>query len=254
MDKKNQAKKLPGFYIALCCCVLGIGVAGFVAQKMESSTTNALTEVIETVQPIPTAASTVASLENTSDNSNIAESTIQNRASNNIGPEINADVTEDSVANDIDDNINNNNTAAVSVASISNNETNTELLQPLSEMDVIYQYYGDTLVYNELLESWHTHAAIDLSANLGESVCATADGTVESIRNGSMGNEITISHNNGLKTVYAQLGDICVSEGDSIAGGSVIGIIAESRGETVRKPHLHYEVIKDGKHINPTEM
>ncbi|MDD6564888.1 MAG: hypothetical protein PUF08_07385, partial [Clostridiales bacterium] len=50
MEQKNQTKKLPGFYIALCCCVIAVGIAGFFAQNMETESTNALTEVTQEPQ------------------------------------------------------------------------------------------------------------------------------------------------------------------------------------------------------------
>ena len=49
MEKKNNnSKKLPGFYIALCCCVIAIGAVGFIAQNREAQSTNTPTITEET--------------------------------------------------------------------------------------------------------------------------------------------------------------------------------------------------------------
>lgn len=246
MEKKNQTKKLPGFYIALCCCVLGIGAAGFIAQQMESSSTNALTEVIETPEPLLTA----PPAEEAAAVNNIAEEKTESITITEAPAYTAEAVVEEAAA--IED-YTYDNPDLVPAAAIVNAEETDMLSDPLPEMTVIYPYYGEKLVYNELLEDWRTHEGIDLAANAGASVAAAADGTVERITDGALGKEVVIDHGNGLKTIYAQLGEVSVSEGDTVSSGSVIGTIAPAKGETAREPHLHYEVHKNGSAVNPEE-
>lgn len=241
MEKKNQTKKLPGFYIALCCCVLGIGAAGFIAQRMETSSTNALTEVIETPEPILTAP---PAEENAAVSDIAAEEPVSITVTESPAAAEEAAAIEDYTYDNPD---------LAPAAAIVNAEDSDTLADPLPEMTVIYPYYGDKLVYNELLEDWRTHEGVDLAANAGASVAAAADGTIESITDGAMGKEVVIDHGNGLKTVYAQLGEVSAAEGDTVSTGSVIGTIAPAKGETAREPHLHYEVINDGKSVDPAE-
>lgn len=94
------------------------------------------------------------------------------------------------------------------------------------------------------------HSGIDLNANHGNSVIATADGIVEKAGwNGGYGRCIVIRHKNGYKTLYAHLSKIKVKKGQRIKSGDLIGNVGSSGRST--GPHLHYEVIKDDKKINP---
>ncbi len=95
------------------------------------------------------------------------------------------------------------------------------------------------------------HSGIDFAMNVGNSVYATADGVVSEVvfsRSG-YGNCITIDHGFGYKTRYAHLSNIFVHEGLEVKRGDFIG----KTGNTGRStgPHLHYEVIYMGRHVNP---
>lgn len=95
------------------------------------------------------------------------------------------------------------------------------------------------------------HDGIDFTASRGTSVFATGDGKVvktEYSRRG-YGNQITIDHGYGYKTMYAHLKDFSVKEGEEVKRGQKIGSIGNSGLST--GPHLHYEVRKSGKKINP---
>ena len=94
------------------------------------------------------------------------------------------------------------------------------------------------------------HSGIDLNANNGNSVIATADGIVEKAGwNGGYGRCIVIRHKNGYKTLYAHLSKIKVKKGQRVKSGDLIGNVGSSGRST--GPHLHYEVIKDKKKVNP---
>ncbi len=94
------------------------------------------------------------------------------------------------------------------------------------------------------------HSGIDLNANRGNSVIATADGVVEKAEwNGGYGRCIVIRHKNGYKTLYGHLSKIKVKKGQRVKSGDLIGNVGSSGRST--GPHLHYEVIKDDKKINP---
>lgn len=94
------------------------------------------------------------------------------------------------------------------------------------------------------------HSGIDLSASYGNSVIATADGTVEQAGwNGGYGKCILIRHKNGYQTLYGHLSKIRVKKGEKVKSGDLIGNIGSTGRST--GPHLHYEVIKNKKKINP---
>ncbi|MEM7009464.1 MAG: M23 family metallopeptidase [Thermodesulfobacteriota bacterium] len=94
------------------------------------------------------------------------------------------------------------------------------------------------------------HSGIDIDANRGDNIVATADGYVSyAAWRKSYGKTVIIKHKDGYKTLYGHLSKITVQEGDKVVVGDVIG----KAGSTGRStgPHLHYEVIKDGKRVNP---
>lgn len=97
------------------------------------------------------------------------------------------------------------------------------------------------------------HTGIDISADRGQPVFATADGTVESAGwNGDYGNMVTIDHKFGLSTRYAHLSSFSVRPGEHVERGQVIGLVG-STGRTTG-PHLHYELLVNGRLTNPLPL
>jgi len=94
------------------------------------------------------------------------------------------------------------------------------------------------------------HSGIDIDANYGQKIVATAGGKVTKASwQSSYGKTVVIKHENGYETLFGHLSNISVKEGDTVKVGDVIG----KAGSTGRSTgtHLHYEVIKDGKRVNP---
>ncbi|MBR4721025.1 MAG: M23 family metallopeptidase [Clostridia bacterium] len=120
---------------------------------------------------------------------------------------------------------------------------------------VIEEFSDNNLIYNEALRDWRTHNGVDLEAESGTQVIAAANGIVENVFDSNMGMCVLIDHQNGYKTVYANLDDsIAVKKGDEVAEGDVIGIVGNTAlGDATDLPHLHFEITKDGENVNPTE-
>ena len=94
------------------------------------------------------------------------------------------------------------------------------------------------------------HTGLDIDGDYGDPVWAAKNGTVvEAGYNGSYGNDIVISHGNGLKTRYSHLKSISVSVGDEVTIGQEIGTEGSSGNST--GSHLHFEVIVNGDSVNP---
>jgi len=99
------------------------------------------------------------------------------------------------------------------------------------------------------------HYGLDFTAPIGTPIYATGDGIIEySILSTDKlsrgyGNLIIIDHGYGYKTLYAHLNKFNIKKGDKIERGKIIGYVGSSGLST--GPHLHYEVIKDGKKVNP---
>lgn len=97
------------------------------------------------------------------------------------------------------------------------------------------------------------HQGIDLVAELGKDVKATANGVVEKVDyDYGYGNRIIIRHSSTIKTLYAHLDEQLVEEGQVVKVGDVIGKVGGTG--MVTGPHLHYEVLVKGKKINPMKF
>ena len=98
-----------------------------------------------------------------------------------------------------------------------------------------------------------THTGMDIKAVTGTPVLATADGAVaKAALEGDWGNLIVISHSEGYQTRYAHLDKFEVAEGDTVNKGDIIGYVGNTGVST--GPHLHYEVRKDNRPLNPADF
>jgi len=94
------------------------------------------------------------------------------------------------------------------------------------------------------------HAGLDISADKGKPVRATADGTInEAGWSGNYGNMVLVRHRFGLSTRYGHLSRLAVTPGQAVRRGDVIGFVGSTGRST--SPHLHYEVLLNGQAINP---
>lgn len=101
---------------------------------------------------------------------------------------------------------------------------------------------------------YQTHKAIDFKAPAGTNVYAVYDGTVEAVYDDTLeGTVIVIKHQDNVKTVYKSLdSSVSVRVGDTVRTNDVIGKVSDSMTyEVAEGPHLHFEVWKDGKIIDP---
>lgn len=94
------------------------------------------------------------------------------------------------------------------------------------------------------------HSGLDIANRVNTPIYATADGKVVSVRvNGGLGKMVAIDHGYGFKTRYAHLSKYNVKVGQRVKRGEVIGYMGNTGYST--GPHLHYEVLKNGKPVNP---
>jgi len=98
------------------------------------------------------------------------------------------------------------------------------------------------------------HNGIDYIAPLGTKVFPVQEGKVIEVvhANKGYGNYIIIQHNDSIQTRYAQLHEVFVSEGDEVMVDKAIGTVGSSGTST--GPHLHFELSKKGKQINPSSI
>jgi murein DD-endopeptidase MepM/ murein hydrolase activator NlpD len=95
------------------------------------------------------------------------------------------------------------------------------------------------------------HYGVDFSAPQGTPIYATGNGTVKKTRKSrrGFGNHIVIDHGYGYESLYAHMQKYTVRRGQKVKRGDLIGYVGNSGKSTA--PHLHYEVHKDGRKINP---
>lgn len=98
--------------------------------------------------------------------------------------------------------------------------------------------------------AWVMHWGIDISTNIGNPILATADGIVIKVETDKyLGKNVTISHGNGFTTVYGHMSNFNVKAGQRVKRRDIIGYIGQT-GKAAG-PHVHYEVFRDGKRVDP---
>lgn len=97
------------------------------------------------------------------------------------------------------------------------------------------------------------HPGLDISADYGQPVRATADGTIlVAERSGSYGNLVEIDHGYGIVTRYGHLSRFGAVAGQQVHRGDVIGYVGSTGRST--SAHLHYEILLNGKLTNPLKL
>lgn len=133
---------------------------------------------------------------------------------------------------------------------------NEEFSFPLESGDKIYitSEYGER--FHPIKKKKIFHRGVDIAAPLGTPIHAIADGTVSkvnlSFKNGKgYGRFVIVDHQNGFGSLYSQMDSYVVKEGQKVKKGDVLGAIGSSGMST--GPHLHFELKKDGKNVNPLD-
>ncbi|MBL4706808.1 MAG: M23 family metallopeptidase [Flavobacteriales bacterium] len=124
-------------------------------------------------------------------------------------------------------------------------------IQPVSNKDLRRMASGFGMRMHPIYKRMKMHTGMDFSAERGTEIYATGAGKVvkvESSRRG-YGNNVIIDHGYGYKTLYAHMSSFKVKRGQIVTRGQTIGFVGNT-GTSV-SPHLHYEVLKDGRKVNP---
>ncbi|MSO61301.1 MAG: M23 family metallopeptidase [Acidobacteria bacterium] len=97
------------------------------------------------------------------------------------------------------------------------------------------------------------HPGLDISADTGDPVYATADGKITTAAMaGNYGNLVVIDHGYGIETRYGHLSAFKVREGQAVKRGDLIGLVGATGRAT--SSHLHYEVRANGRILNPLQL
>ena len=94
------------------------------------------------------------------------------------------------------------------------------------------------------------HYGTDLAAISGDDIVSFADGTVTEVgQDDTLGHFLRIEHEDGYESLYAHCGTIFARQGQRVSAGEKIALVGISG--RVTGPHLHFELTKDGVHMNP---
>jgi murein DD-endopeptidase MepM/ murein hydrolase activator NlpD len=126
-------------------------------------------------------------------------------------------------------------------------------LAPVASFEVNRLVSGFGRRINPFHKGLYHHDGVDIAMPTGTEVIASANGTIIKANQSNLvagfGNYLEIDHGNGIVTRYAHLAELKVRYGQKVNKGQVIGLVGSTGGSIA--PHVHYEVIKNGKSVNP---
>jgi len=124
-------------------------------------------------------------------------------------------------------------------------------IQPINNKELNRLASGYGMRTHPILKVKKFHAGVDFSAPRGTPIYATGDGVVVEVKTlfGGYGKYIEVDHGFGYLTRYAHMSAFEVRKGQKVKRGEKIGYVGSSGQST--SPHLHYEILKDGKFVNP---
>jgi len=107
--------------------------------------------------------------------------------------------------------------------------------------------------FHPILGYARMHKGVDLAASYGAPIAAAGPGRVVSAGwAGGYGREVVIAHGNGIQTRYGHMSRLAAYPGETVNQGQVIGYVGSSGLST--GPHVHYEVLKNGRPVNPMSV
>ena len=124
-------------------------------------------------------------------------------------------------------------------------------IQPIANKDLGRVASGYGYRIHPIYKTRKLHTGMDFTAPQGTPIYATGDGKIEKVRRSrkGYGNHVIIDHGYGYQTLYAHMKKYIVYRGQKVKRGEIIGYVG-STGTSVA-PHLHYEVMKNKRKLNP---
>ena len=122
--------------------------------------------------------------------------------------------------------------------------------------DIINPFSDGELVRDVTLGEWRTHNGVDIAAEPGTEVIAAAEGrVVEARRDERWGGMISIDHPDGRQTIYKGLAyPLPVRSGEEVSARQVIGLVEGVPIESAQGIHLHFELRENGQWVDPLSV
>ena len=121
--------------------------------------------------------------------------------------------------------------------------------------EILRPFTTDSLLYDETMGDWRTHAGVDYAAENGTRVYAIGDGTVEAVTTDALhGTQLILQLKDGRLATYRGLAEkVKVREGASVRAGDVIGTVGAEAdpSEAALGSHLHLEVMDGEQYVDP---
>lgn len=123
-------------------------------------------------------------------------------------------------------------------------------IQPISDKDMKRFASGFGYRIHPIYKTKKFHSGVDLTAKIGTKIYATGDGVIKRAQYGrGYGKLVQIDHGYNYETLYGHMSKILVKKGQKVKRGDVIGLVGNTGTST--GPHVHYEVRKNGRAVNP---
>lgn len=251
-NSKKKKWNTRGFYIALSVCLVAVGVAAWTTYDSITGNLNSATDVSQSTvdsKDTPTGQAVSGVLEQSS-----VDNQLESKASAILPSSSPAEQTKSTVSQVTRKPEQTSSMASQTSKPASTTINPTVFSYPLAK-DITKAYSGDNLVFSQTMQDWRVHQGTDLRAKAGDAVAAIAEGTVKDIYDDPMlGNVIVISHGS-VEAYYCGLGDTALVKKDaSVKAGQKIGSVGVVPMELTEEPHLHLELKKDGKWVDPAEI
>lgn len=123
--------------------------------------------------------------------------------------------------------------------------------------DILKEYQPDTPSYNATMGDWRTHAGIDFQGAQGEQVKSIAYGTVTAVYDDAIfGTTVEIDHGNGVTAKYCGFNKdtVEIKKGAEVKAGTLLGYLGTVPCEKTDLSHLHFEIVYNGKNVDPLEL
>lgn len=119
---------------------------------------------------------------------------------------------------------------------------------------ISFDYSLSLPVYSKTLNEWRVHEGIDIHAPLGTPVKNVMAGVIKEVKTDPRyGYTVVVEHEKGLKTIYASMvQQKLLVPNQKAVEGEILGSVGNTAAfEALEVPHVHFEVMKDGKYVDP---
>ncbi len=258
--------KANGFYVVLIVCVIAAGVSSYLA--VDTLMTQVNPEVQDSIespdynfeaQPADTSQSDIPIVSSSSEGTSTSESEEETQGVNASVAVSSSQITEEPAAEqtalpeaEVAQTL--TEPAVETATEPQSTPTQTTFMMPVTG-EVIKDFSGDELVYDETMADWRTHNGIDITAEKGAPVVASVAGTVTSVGYDEMwGGVVEITTGDSVVRYTGLSDDIPVIKEQHVNVGDNIGLVGELPCELMQPSHIHVEAIKAGKYFAFTDM